>query len=442
MSNEILDKINVLIEEKRNIFVTGGAGTGKSYILNKLREKYKDKLHITSTTGISAINVNGQTIHSWAGIGIGNKPVEETIRKIKSNGPLYRKFILCDMLAIDEISMLDNKTLDYISDVLKGVRCINKPFGYIQVLFFGDFFQLPPVRSNVESKNFCFNSKTWKELDLVPIILNETKRQSDEKLISVLNNIRLGKSTNTKLFYEREVSSVDAVPSDILRIFGTNSNADFYNLKCFSQIKTQKFVYEAKDELYCYDSEDKSNIGIEIYKNPSFSDKAIPFYDLNLYKQFNENCKAPFKLELKQGCRVMLLHNINVEKGLANGTCGTVIDLNEDYIKVKFDNEIVEVIEPVDFEYKKDGDKKIKRTQYPLRLAYGITIHKSQGMTFDKLVVDFSKIFDYGQAYVALSRTRTLNGLYIYNFDPRKIIASDEVVEFYKELAKVNQEIL
>ena len=138
--NEKFNCILSLIQNCENVFITGGAGVGKSYTLSKLKELYKEKLHITSTTGISAINVGGQTLHSWSGIGIGNKPIEDIIKKIKKKPTLYKTLICCRMLAIDEISMLDNLTFDYVNEVLKRVRENSKPFGGIQVLIFGDFF--------------------------------------------------------------------------------------------------------------------------------------------------------------------------------------------------------------------------------------------------------------------------------------------------------------
>ena len=153
-------------------------------------------------------------------------------------------------------------------------------------------------------------------------------------------------------------------------------------------------------------------------------------------EQFERDCKAPHNLELKEGCRVMLLKNLDLNKGLVNGACGTIKNLTTASIDVLFDNEIRLNLEPIEFEYQQEGKPKITRKQYPLRLAYGITIHKSQGMTFDKLVVNFNKIFDYGQAYVALSRTRSLDGLIIKGFNHNKIIANPKVINFYEELKK------
>jgi len=426
-------KIFNLIENGHNIFVTGGAGTGKSYTLNLLKKRYGKTLHITSTTGISAININGQTIHSWAGIGIADKPIPDIVKKIKKNKTLYKQIILCRMLAIDEISMLDDCVFDYINEVLQGVRENEAPFGGIQILLFGDFFQLPPVD---DKRTYCFKSHTWQDLNLKTIILKDTKRQSEKELIDALNNVRIDKTSveDLKVFYERDIEPDVEPPVDVLRIFSTNNDADSYNKKCFEAIEERPYNYTSKDELFIYDSNDECTI----IDAKDLTDKKISKLDLIALKKFNEDCKAPQTLELKEGCRVMLLKNIDLKKGLANGSCGTIKQLTSASIDILFDNGVRSNLVPMEFEYIREGKTRIKRTQYPLRLAYGITIHKSQGMTFDKLVVNFNKIFAYGQAYVALSRTRTLDGLYIKGFDHNKIVANKDVIEFYRNLAEEN----
>lgn len=432
--DEVFEKIVSLIEDGNNIFITGGAGVGKSYTLNKLKDMYDKKLHITSTTGISAINVNGQTLHSWAGIGLADKPVEDIVKRIRKKPALYKTLLCCEMLAIDEISMLDNYTFDYVNELLKAVRESDKPFGGIQVLIFGDFFQLPPVRMKEDGKDFCFNSQAWEELNLKTVLLKQVKRQSEKELSEALNNVRIDKTSaeDLKVFYKRDVEPDYVAPNDILQIFGTNADADAYNDKCFNEIPERPYTYEAKDELYIYNDIGEPSVTVIDTKN--ITDKTVSKYDLMALNKFNEDCKAPEKLELKEGCRVMLLKNIDVKRGLANGSCGTIKQLTSGSIDILFDNGVRANLLPAEFEYIKEGRTKIRRTQYPLRLAYGITIHKSQGMTFDKLVVNFNRIFDYGQAYVALSRTKTLEGLIIRGFDHNKIVANKEVVEFYKKL--------
>ena len=178
--NEDLKKIDDFIRNGDNVFVTGFAGTGKSYILNKLKEKYKKKLTITSTTGIAAVNVKGQTLHSWAGVGLCKNPINVTVDKIRQRPTQFRQIVGCKILAIDEISMLNVETFQYVNEVLKQVRENDKPFGGIQVLFIGDFFQLPPVEQGESfERRYCFETKLWDELELKNVVLKRNFRQNE-----------------------------------------------------------------------------------------------------------------------------------------------------------------------------------------------------------------------------------------------------------------------
>jgi ATP-dependent exoDNAse (exonuclease V) alpha subunit len=424
--NEYLNQITDLIKKGENLFITGYAGTGKSYILNKLKKKFK--IDVTSTTGLAAVNIQGQTIHSWAGVGICNKPVEQVIENIFKRSALKKQIFNCKILAIDEISMLDAKTFDYIDTVLRQLKDESKPFGGIQVLLFGDFFQLPPVD---KSNGFCFESDCWRELNLKTIFLEKIYRQNDEDFIKSLNNMRLNQLTDAdlKLFYNREVD-YNTNDSEVLHIFSTNREADSYNTKKFNSVESKVHRFKAVDKIHRKKSE------IEVDKN-NLNEKLSKF-DLMTWETFDKSCKAPCDLELKKNCKVMLLKNLDFKKGLINGSCGTVLELDEtkvsDSILIKFDNGIEEVIAKHTFEAYRDGELLVSREQYPLRLAYGITIHKSQGMTLEKLVVDCSRIFECGQAYVALSRIKTVEGLYLKSFNPNKVSVSEQVVNFYQSI--------
>ena len=174
-------KILTLLENGENVFLTGFAGTGKSYILNKLKEYFKKKLTITSTTGIAAVNVKGQTLHSWAGVGLCRNTVYNTVEKIKKRPTQYRQIMNCKILAVDEISMLNIEAFEYINEVLREVRECNDPFGGIQVFFIGDFFQLPPVEKEGEIRHYCFDSPVWDKLGLKNVVLKKNYRQNEEK---------------------------------------------------------------------------------------------------------------------------------------------------------------------------------------------------------------------------------------------------------------------
>lgn len=428
-----LEQIIAAISKGQNVFITGGAGTGKSYNLAKLKELYGDHLHLTSTTGISAININGQTIHSWSGIGIADRPIDQVVRSIRKNTPLYQQIILCKMLAIDEISMLHSRIMDYINDVLKAVRENTEPFGGIQIILVGDFFQLPPISDSgqeLKAKDFCFNSRAWNELNPYIVELKEVKRQNDPDYIELLNNIRQGNISvsDLRFLWERENSLDKNIYSDRtkLHLFSTNKEADSYNSQCLQELDDRIYKFLASERIDWCNSANEVLLSEEIGNQSDIND-------------LDKGCRAPKVLKLKIGCRVMLLKNINVKANLANGSCGEVVSIQEDAIEVHFDcgknvciyQEEFELIKAQGHKATGASIKKIVRKQYPLRLAYGITIHKSQGMTFDELVVHCDKIFADGQAYVALSRTKSLQGLYPLCFDPNKVTINSAVADFY-----------
>jgi len=418
------EQIKSLIDQGKNVLITGEAGTGKSFILNKLREEYE--IDVTSTTGLSAMNIKGQTIHSWAGIGICAKSVDSVVMDILYKKPaLLQQIKECKILAIDEISMLDGNTLNYINEVFKKVRTNLNPFGGIQVLLFGDFFQLPPVK---KENGFCFNSVTWEQLKLKPVILTKIYRQNDLNFINALNNARVGKleHEDVKLFKSKNVEPED---TDILHIFSTNKEADSHNILKFAQIDKPISSFVTKDYVYKYQGD--KGIALEIV---DFNIDGFEFEQINNLKRLEKDCKAPAVLQLKEGCKVMLLKNLSFGYGLVNGSTGTVKTIDESGIFVKFDNGRGQFIAKEIFEYWHEGRLVATREQYPLRLAYAITIHKSQGMSLDTAKVDLTRIFEAGQAYVALSRARTLEGLYLNNFKPKKIFANSEIVAFYNDL--------
>ncbi len=418
--DENLRKIFYLINNGKNVFITGHAGTGKSYILNKLKEKIKE-LVVTSTTGIAAVNVRGQTIHSWAGVGICKNPVEKTVEKILKKSFAKNQILKCKILAIDEISMLDINAFEYIDSVLRKVRNTDEPFGGIRVIAIGDFFQLPPVDRQDKTENqYCFESNLWKDLDFHTVELTKNYRQNEENLIKALSDMRINKLDNDdiKLLKQRECKEGNEL-SDILHIFATNAEAEEYNNLKFQSIDSKEYVMPAFDGICRGENE------IHEPKNEE---------EDRILKRIDSVCSAEKNILLKTGARVMLLINLDFDKGLINGSCGNVLEIDNNFILVNFDNGITYKVIKHDFEFYKNDILVAIRRQFPLRLAYGITIHKSQGMSLDKLVVDCSKIFEKGQAYVALSRIKNLNGLYLHNFHPKKVMTDEKVVNFYKKL--------
>lgn len=419
-------KVLTLLQNGENVFLTGFAGTGKSYILGKLKEKFKKKLTITSTTGLAAVNVKGQTLHSWAGVGLCKNTIAKTVEKIKSRTTQLRQIKNCKILAVDEISMLNIEAFEYINEVLKQIKESPEPFGGIQVLFIGDFFQLPPVEKEADSiRRYCFDSAVWEDLNLKNIVLKKNYRQNEENFITTLAHMRVNAldAEDIKLLNSRCVDS-DTYQTDMLHIFSTNEEANRYNTAKFNMIEEPIRIFSAEDGVYR---------GTKlVYDNFTESENYI-------LEIFSKNCRAEKDIPLKLGAKVMLLINMDFNKGLINGACGTILGFNEKSINIKFDNGVTASIPQHKFEYYYNDRVVAERVQYPLKLAYGITIHKSQGMTLEKLVVDCSRIFERGQAYVAMSRVKTLGGLFIKSFEPEKVMVDEHVAEFYENLEEVGE---
>ena len=416
-------KILTLLKNGENVFLTGFAGTGKSYILNKLKEYFKKKLTITSTTGIAAVNVKGQTLHSWAGVGLCRNTVYNTVEKIKKRPTQYRQIMNCKILAVDEISMLNIEAFEYINEVLREVRECNDPFGGIQVIFIGDFFQLPPVEKEGEIRHYCFDSPVWDKLGLKNVVLKKNYRQNEENFITALAHMRENclEVEDIELLKTRCVENEDA---DILHIFSTNEEANRYNFAKFNMIDEPVKLFYAEDG---------------VYRGSKLVTEGFTESENYILEIFSKNCRAEKEIALKLGARIMLLVNMDFNKGLINGACGVIQGFNQDTICIKFDNGVVSNIPKHKFEYYYNERVVAERMQYPLKLAYGITIHKSQGMTLDRLVVDCARIFERGQSYVAMSRVKTLEGLYLKNFEPEKVLVDNRVAEFYENIKEVEE---
>lgn len=417
--NDTIKDIIKLVKKGENLFITGHAGTGKSYILNKLKEKFK-KMTITSTTGIAAVNVKGQTIHSFCGIGACKKPIELIIEELSTKKVSIRnKIKKCKILAVDEVSMLNIKTLEYADAVFKAVKESTEPFGGVQVIFIGDFFQLPPVEKDEIERKYCFESDIWQKLNLKNIILNKSYRQQEKEFIEALSHMRTNSlnESDIALFNSRNVENKE--DSNMLHIFSTNEEADAYNKAKFDSIDSPIEDFLSDDGVLRGDD--------YIYNNFSETENKI-------LEIFNKNCRFDKELRFKLGAKVMLLSNLDFATGLINGSIGTIKAFLDNAITVLFDNGVEKDIKREAFEYFYNDKPIAQRRQYPLKLAYAITIHKSQGMTLDKLFIDCKRIFEKGQAYVAMSRVKTLDGLYLANFTPDRVSADSKVVEFYNSL--------
>lgn len=401
----------------KNVFVTGSAGSGKSYLLNYLKQNFtQNGLEITASTGISAVNIGASTVYSWAGIGLANQPVENIIDDLFSPkfSKIRKRIIRTSCLAIDEISMISVHVLDILDQVFKAVRNSQKSFGGMQILLFGDFLQLPPITSYGNKIEFCFNSQAWQNLNLHNIVLDKIYRQDNDKFIKLLNNLRLGivDESDKKILTSRmNISDQNSLIRPTI-LTTHNSKVMTVNESFLKQIPHVEEVFTASYE--------GNEAKIEFLK---------------------KNCLANQILRLKINAQVMMIRNSFNKDGIINGSLGIVKDFSKKkYPIVEFANGKILTIAPESWVLEQiDSETRIKKieaslTQIPLILAWAITIHKSQGLTLDKISCDLSQSFSPGQSYVALSRAKSLEGVFIESINFDKITANDEAVKFYKDI--------
>ena len=402
-----------------NICLTGQAGTGKSFALNSLAsflDKNNVLIGMTATTGVAAFNIKGQTIHSWAGIGLGEDTATELISKVKKNKILMDKIVETHTLVIDEISMLKADLLDKLDTFFQLLRFSREPFGGLQVIFSGDFLQLPPVWQNMEDELFAFDSNCWKTSGIKIVQLKEIVRQhNDPEFADMLNKFRVGDTSKIDLLKSRIDYEFPKDGIDPVYLFCKNYDVEKLNKELLSEIDSPSKFFKSIDTGTPYH---------------------ISFFD--------KHCQAVSDLELKIGAQAMLLRNIDTSIGLVNGSVGKVKSWSLNGIVVTFKSGD-HIIEPFEWELKdlkRVGGKMqkvgiAKRKQYPLKIAFCMTIHKGQGSTLDRAVVDISEAFAEGQVYVALSRVRDLNSLSVSHFSKDKIKINKRCLNFYNHL-KIN----
>jgi ATP-dependent exoDNAse (exonuclease V) alpha subunit len=403
---------------KGNVFITGSAGVGKSYVVSLLAKFLASRsLHMakTSSTGVSAFNIGGQTLHSWMGIGLGDEDVKSLIEKIRKSKKAKERIKAAKVLLIDEISMIKSDLLDKVDIILKYFRYSSEPFGGIKILFSGDFLQLGAVFKPGEEKGYVFNSRSWKEADVTVSHLQEIVRQDNSgQFAALLNQLRFGNISNIGLLKSRIGIPV---PPDLRPVFiyCRNMDVDRVNKEKLSAIQAPSKFFAAKDS-------------------------GLPHH----IEQFNRNCPAAKSIELKKGAQVMLLANIDARNGHVNGSIGVVTAFTNEGVQVKFKSGSLIVAE-TQWEIKEQeatiaGQIRYKvvatRNQIPLKVAYAISAHKAQGQTLDCAFVDMNEAFASGQVYLALSRVRDLESLYLEDFCPSRVRADEECVRFYRSLEK------
>ena len=397
-----------------HVYLTGSAGSGKTFLLNTYINFLKNtgvNVGVTASTGIAATHMNGITIHSWSGLGIRDVLTEKDLLEFSKKRYLARRFEKTKVLIIDEVSMLHSFRLDMVDRVCKMFKQSREPFGGMQVVLCGDFFQLPPVGKNDEEVNFIDKSQIWQDMNLRVCYLDEQHRHDDSALTRVLNDIRtsrVGEHTVGPLRkrYKRVIAGVES-PT---KLYTHNLDVDLINNKELEKLPE-------KVETYSMGSKGNSKL-VEVLK---------------------KSCLASEELKLKKGATVMFVKN-NFEKGYVNGTLGKVVGFNYEklpIIKTLQGREIT--ASPESWRIEEEGKIKAEIWQIPLRLAWAITVHKSQGMTLDAAEIDLSKSFVEGMGYVALSRLRSFDGLRLMGLNDMSLKVNKEILELDKWLIEASE---
>ena len=419
-----------------NIFITGPGGSGKSALIKQIylhAISSGKKIHVCALTGCAAILLNSKakTLHSWAGIGLGNGTIEQLVTKIYKNKIVKGLWRKTNVLIVDEVSMLSLKLFELLNLIGQHIRCNLKPYGGIQLVFSGDFFQLPPVGDNSEpdTQKFCFESTHWNTVFKLnnQIQLIKIFRQTDDVYSSILNQIRHGKIK--RKCYNLLLQYVNRKKDDHLIIeptllFPTRSKVDNINNHKMATLDGEEKEYKLK-----YIKE------LEISKSSKPTREIFSEKDILIELEFlSNNLICDKNIKLKIGAQVMCIVNIQSDTNIivCNGSQGIITDFCEitNCPRVKFNNGVHRVMTP--HIWSSDKISSIGVSQIPLILAWALTIHKSQGATLDAAEIDVgSDIFECGQTYVALSRVKSLDGLYLSSFDVSKIRINPKVTKYY-----------
>jgi ATP-dependent DNA helicase PIF1 len=415
------------VKTGKNTFISGSGGVGKSFLLNHLITLLKDSgknVLITASTGVAAVPLGGTTLNYSMGVGLGDEPIPDLMKKLDKRIAIVQTLREIDAIFIDEISMVSSSYLDVCNEILKRVRNIRLPFGGVQVIVCGDFLQLPPP-----SGEYCFKSKCWTELKLTNIILTEVFRQKDKEFVELLNRVRFADITEEDIKKLKSCVGRVVDPSSgimPLNMMAYNADVDTMNMKELSKLPGEPIPLTA-DEYF----EDPDGI---LIKAPHLK---IPL-KVQLKSKIESN-QTPPVIKVKTDARVILLKNLDFGLGLVNGSQGIITAFENNVPKVKFSND-VEILMPRSKETATVTFGRISKAfmhyeQYPLRLAWCLTHHKSQGATYPHIKASIDKkIHSCGQAYVVLSRVTTFEGLILDAFDPSVIKANQEAVKFYKDL--------
>jgi ATP-dependent DNA helicase PIF1 len=398
-----------VVIRRKNVFLTGQAGSGKTWVIKKIYKAMASEYNVglTSLTGISAMILGGCTIHSYLGIKLGLDSFDKLFKKLSYSRFHLNRWRRLELLIIDELSMMNIELFEKLEKLARALRKNDRPFGGIQLLLSADWLQLPAVLSD----KFCFESPIWNICIDRTIMLTEVIRQKDLVFSRVLNKIRKGEIDQEckEVIGAREVKYYPGVTGLIpTMLYATNAKVDATNKKYYDALQGEEYTYQME---YFW----KQNV-----------------YDKERYENMT---KLPHEISLKVGAQVMHLVN-DTEGELVNGSRGVIKSFIEGYPLVLFTGGITRIVTPCCLDIEENDATVMSYAQIPLKLAWSISVHKSQGSTLDLVRVDLKNIFEYGQFYVALSRCTSLDSLYIRNLNWLKLRINPKALEFYRKLEK------
>ena len=407
-----------ILKAGRNVFLTGSAGTGKTYLLNQYIQYLKERdlePAIVAPTGIAASHINGMTIHSFFGIGIREYVDDYFIDNLMQKEFLYKRLKKVKVLIVDEISMVSPELFTSIDKILRVFKSSDDPFGGVQLILSGDFFQLPPISKSTKDIKFAWQSKSWEGASLRVCYLEDKFRQSDDVLIDILEEIRQGAVSNKSIEFLNSCHKKE-LPNDfkVTKLYTHNIDVDKINIEELQKISGGPKIFRSQNK--------GSQKNIEKILNSSLVTE---------------------ELKLKKGAVVIFIKN-NYEAGYINGTLGKIINFNKTtglpIVEIFSGRKIT--VEPEDWGLENEkGEVKAVVKQIPLKLAWALTVHKSQGMTLDAAEIDLSKTFESGQGYVALSRIKSLDGLRLIGLNDIALKVDNLILgieEKTKKLSRLN----
>ena len=394
------------LESEENVFLTGGAGTGKSFLLTHYLNHTGVSYPVLASTGAAAVLVGGRTFHSFFGLGILEGGPGKAVEKALGNRRVVDRLTAADGVVIDEISMIPGDALAAAESLARRARKKNAPWGGLRIITVGDFAQLPPIsRGRMGGTDWAFESPAWDAAQFRPAVLKSIVRSKDEAFLRALGDVREGLVTPAVQTLLRQRSGSVSPDFDGTLLYARRDAVETENERRLAGLKGEEVALPTR------------------YLGPA------------RYRELIEkHAPIPGILRLKTGALVMIRAN-DTDGHYVNGSLGHIVDIDDDIVEVALKNGRTVELEPVTFDYLNDeGEKSASATNFPLSLAYATTIHKAQGMTIDSLCVDLSNLWEPGQAYVALSRVRSPEGLVVTRWAPSSIRADQRVLEFQQAL--------